>query len=178
MTTRSHPTPRQNPPRLLVEQVGKELVIYNQASRRIHRLNSTAAAIWRLGNARLSAAQLAARLRAQPGLRRISVRVVEQALARLQATGLLRKDTPVRGASRHRTSARSRAIVIASIEAPTPLMAASTDRCGVPCSSNTDCAGATDGCVYCSNSIGSTKTVVNRKGQPVAIPFMCVSAPA
>lgn len=178
MMTTSYVTPRQHA-RLLVEQVGKELVIYDRDSRRIHRLNATAAAIWRLGKSRFSTAQLATRLRSQPGMRRVSARVVEQALARLTATGLLPQEAAVRGVARKvGVRAQARGIVIASIEAPTPLMAASTDRCGVPCTSNTDCQGATDGCIYCSNSIGSTKTIVNRKGRPVATPFMCVTAPA
>ena len=38
---------RRRQERLLVKELGRELVIYDQAADRVHRLNKTAAFIWR-----------------------------------------------------------------------------------------------------------------------------------
>jgi hypothetical protein len=164
---------------LLVEHIGDEVVIYDRATRKIHRLNRTAAAIWQLGARRCSAAQLLGRLRRQPGMARVSQHAVAQALARLQDTGLLaRPASPSTARNKTRPQARARGVVIASIEAPTPLMTASNALCGLPCSSNTDCQAATDGCVYCGFPDGHISVrFINGRAVPVATPMVCMSTP-
>jgi peptide-methionine (S)-S-oxide reductase len=80
--------PKARRDRLFVQDVGDEIVIYHQETRKTHRLNPTAALVWRACDGRASAADIAERIRPKlgPGADENLVRV---ALGRLGAARLL-----------------------------------------------------------------------------------------
>jgi peptide-methionine (S)-S-oxide reductase len=80
--------PKARRDRLFVQDVGDEIVIYDQQTRKAHRLNPTAALVWRACDGRASAAEIAETIRPRlgPGADENLVRV---ALGRLEATRLL-----------------------------------------------------------------------------------------
>jgi hypothetical protein len=116
---------------LLTQEVGNELVIYDQARHRVHRLNETAARIWRGCDGKTSVADLATRLPQSES----SEDVVWMALEKLGKAKLLeaRVEAPaaVRDQSRRdwmrRAALAGGAVallpVISSMTAPTPVMA-------------------------------------------------------
>lgn len=119
---------------LLVQEVGDELVVYDQRSHRAHRLNGTARTVWRLADGSRSVGELAVRLRDElrPGERAElgigdSEALVRLALDDLARAGLLAR-SPRSGGIEEATSRRqiltaAAALltpVIATIVAPTP----------------------------------------------------------
>jgi len=150
--------PQARSAKLLIQTVGDELVIYDRRSLHFRRLNRTAAVIWRHCDGRRSVADLVALARAELDAPKLPARVVEQALAKLEKTDLLREvlARSRRAAPPSRRSARGRCLlsahvpVVASILAPTPLMTASGEvGAGSPCETDSDCEAATDGAVVC-----------------------------
>lgn len=151
--------PQARSAKLCVQPVADELLIYDQRSLHIRRLNRTAALIWRHCNGRRSITDLTALARTELNAPQLTAAVVQRAVDRLDKTGLL-VDAPAhtrqapprfRRASRSLPRAGAYVPVVASFLAPTPLMAASlTVGCGTPCQSHPDvCQTAFDGCTYC-----------------------------
>lgn len=81
--------PQAREEKLLVQEVGDELVVYDQKRHRAHRLNATAARIWRRCDGRTGVAELAATLE-EAGLP-TKEDLVWLALDRLEKADLLRE---------------------------------------------------------------------------------------
>ncbi len=136
-----YPTARQD--KLLVQELGDELVVYDQESDRAHRLNRTAALVWRHCDGRTGVAALAEVLRSELDLPPDD-QVVQLALDRLERANLLRlpdapaESTPRRPVSRRHVMRRLAAAgaasmllpVVSSITAPTPAQAHSREPRG------------------------------------------------
>jgi peptide-methionine (S)-S-oxide reductase len=80
--------PRARRDRLFVQDVGDEIVIYDQDTRKAHRLNPTAALVWRACDGRASAADIVKTIRPKLGPA-ADENLVRIALGRLEATRLL-----------------------------------------------------------------------------------------
>ncbi|MBV9851282.1 MAG: PqqD family protein [Armatimonadetes bacterium] len=126
-------TPEARQDQLLVQKVGDELVVYDQQHHRVHRLNKTAALVWRHCDGRTGVAELAALLQSESGLP-ADEEVVRLALARLAKTRLLRDECPEAKSITRRQVIRRLGLagamtlllpVVTSIIAPTPAMAGS-----------------------------------------------------
>jgi hypothetical protein len=128
--------------KLSARDLGEETIVYDAEVNKFHRLNRTAALIWRHCDGQTSVAQVAAQLRKMdlPA----DEDVVWLALDRLDKAHLLRGPwvRPAEGVSRRavmrklgRTGALSLLLpVVASMTAPTPAMAASGQvAAGVAC---------------------------------------------
>ena len=131
-TTRQ-PLARQT--RLLVEQVGDDVIVYDEIRQAAHSLNRTAALVWRHCDGERSVAQLAAIIATTLG-RQADETVVKFALERLDRAHLLDVSVVVdddehvtrRNVVRRLALASGATIAIPSvlsILAPTPAMAAS-----------------------------------------------------
>jgi hypothetical protein len=112
------PAARQD--RLLVEEVGEELVVYDQQRQQAHRLNQTAAAVWRHCDGRRTVADLAAVLRRQVNAV-ADEDMVCVALDRLEAAHLLRGPLQ-RSAAEARLSRRQMVRKVGLLGALTALM--------------------------------------------------------
>jgi hypothetical protein len=137
---------------LLVQEVGGELVIYDQQRNHIHSLNPTTALVWRHCDGQTSISRIAALLAEERGLA-ADEDLVWLALEQLQAARLLQEPLPQIGAaarvSRREMIARLKSIgalsfilpVITSITAPSPAMAQYPDvpGCGGDCELDSDC---------------------------------------
>jgi hypothetical protein len=121
---------------LLIQEIGEELVIYDQESHHVHRLNQTAAVIWRHCDGQTPVADLVALLHRELGLLS-NEELVRLALDHLEKAGLL-KEPLARPAGAARPSRRQllrklgRMAAVAllvptvmTIVAPTPAMAQS-----------------------------------------------------
>jgi hypothetical protein len=82
------PTARRSD--LIVRELGDELVVYDRASLRVHRLNRTAAAVWRLCDGTTTVEEMARRLGDASGP--LPEDVVRLALAQLERIELIRRD--------------------------------------------------------------------------------------
>lgn len=119
-----HPEARRE--RLLAQDVGDELVVYDERNHRAHRLNGTARIVWQAANGRHSIRQIASLVHEKLGAPQSEalVRVTLDELA--QADLLVRRPTglvPGEATSRRRiltTAAAAFVPVIASIVAPRP----------------------------------------------------------
>jgi hypothetical protein len=129
---------------LLTQQVGDELVIYDQQSHEAHRLSPTAAIVWREANGDRSIAELSLKLR--DAVTRISLpqtplnddngeALVRLAISELDRVGLLARGLPGlnQRVSRREMIGITAALVpvVASILVPTPAMAATAICFGV-----------------------------------------------
>jgi len=177
-----HPQARSE--KLIAQPVGKEVVIYDERSLKIHRLNTVSAAIWRACNGHRSAAEVLTVARREVGTA-LTIGDVERALDRLFKTALVeevptkrrRAVPPSRRTGRQRRQTGAYAPVVTTIVAPTPIMAASGGKCGEPCISGVECAGATDGCIYCSTEVAQARPGPDGKINPVAIVGQCIDTP-
>lgn len=159
-------TPEARHDDLLVQAVGDELVVYDQKRHRVHRLNRTAALVWRHCDGRTGAADMAALLQKECGLP-ADEEVVGLALARLAKARLLREERPEAIAPvTRRQVVRKLSLVgalvlllpaVTSITAPTPAMAQSESlieycqRFTCPNMTNKECADQTHNqCTMCS----------------------------
>jgi hypothetical protein len=138
---------------LLVEELGEELLIYDQRSDRVHCLSSAVCSVWRACDGETSVEQLASALNMESEL-------VERALGELEGCDLL--DADVAGLTRREATTRlarmgaaaAAAPLIYSIAAPTPALAVTacgTGRLG--CLGFTSSKGA-----LCPTSGGACKT--------------------
>ena len=119
-------------------EVADEIVVYDRMSDRAHRLNPTAAAVWRRCDGETSFADLAADVEQEIG-QPVDDEVVSLALQELDEAGLLSGDLD-EGLARRDALKRIGAVgaaamvlpVVTSIVAPTPAMAQSNDVPGKP----------------------------------------------
>jgi hypothetical protein len=142
--------PQARHDRLLVQQVGDELVVYDQEWHRAHRLNRSAAVIWSHCDGRTSAAELAELLTRELNLP-VDERVVRLALDQLEQARLLQERSaqpadivgiPRRHVIRRLELTAGLAFcvpMVESIVAPTPPMAQNNGGGG-------DCAGFDQPC--------------------------------
>jgi hypothetical protein len=126
--------------RLLVEDVGQEVVVYDQDSDQAHTLNRSAALVWRNCDGATTVAQMAAVLAAELGVP-ANEEIVWLALDRLDRAGLLAERParrPGRATSRREAMRRLGAgaamamlalPAVATITAPLPAQAASRAPC-------------------------------------------------
>jgi hypothetical protein len=128
-------TPKVREDRLLLQEVGDELVIYDQERKVIHSLNATAALVWRHCDGQTSISDIAALLYRETQLP-ANEEFVWFALARLGEARLLREPVtrPTDAVSLTRrqlirklgvTAGLALLPLVASITAPTPAMGAS-----------------------------------------------------
>jgi hypothetical protein len=149
---------------LCVQPVADEVLIYDQRSRHIRRLNRTAALIWRHCDGRRSIRDLTELARSELNAPQLKENVVQRAVDRLDKSGLLveapahtRRAAPrIRRAGRGRQFAGAHMPVVASFLAPTPIMAASSNLgCGSHCIGMNDCSQSHDICTVCDTNPGS-----------------------
>lgn len=139
---------------LLIQEIGSELVVYDQTRDQAHTLNRTAAFIWRNCDGETSVAQLAALVAVELNVA-ADEDVVWMALERLSRADLLRArvQRPGRAVSRRELLRRMGVVgaaavilpVVSSLAAPTPAMAASGPAAcvgqpdGAPCTDTAQC---------------------------------------
>ncbi len=115
---------------ILLEQLDEELVVYDQENHQAHRLNATAARVWRLCDGRTGVPELAAAL-ADEGNASADEQVVWLALAQLgEADLLVESEAPAAAEALTRREAMQRVAkvagiallfpVVSTISAPTP----------------------------------------------------------
>lgn len=117
--------------------VADEVVVYDRVADRAHRLNRTAAAVWRRCDGRSSPSDLASVLGDELG-GQASEDLVWLAIAELSDAGLLADDIDANGVGRRdalkRLGAAGAAVlvlpIVSSIIAPTPAMADSASSTG------------------------------------------------
>lgn len=117
-------SPKARTERLLIQEVGGELVVYDLDRQQAHRLNSSAALVWRHCDGKTSIGQLTSLLAVRLGLPE-DPRLVEDALAELEQVHLM---TGRFGFSTRQKVAVAGALallvpVVESLVAPTPASA-------------------------------------------------------
>ena len=114
--------------KLLIHEIGDELVVYDRTNDRAHRLNATAARVWRSLDGKRTVADLAALIGEEKG-------VVELALGQLRSAQLLVGEAPAvsrRRALRRVAAAAAAGMVlpmVSSIAAPAPEVSESSPKC-------------------------------------------------
>lgn len=144
-------TPHAREDGLVAQEMGDETVVYDLVRHRAHRLNRTAALVWRHCNGQRSLDDLASLLAKDLGAT-ADDKLVWLALEQLEKAHLLRDKLPSRprsnAFSRRELGSRLRLTgalavllpVVTSIIAPTPAEAAvSCAQSGQGCSVNSDC---------------------------------------
>ena len=141
---------------VVVEQVGDEVLIYDQRTPQAHCLGSVAASVWRASDGNTRVAAIAAQLD-------VDVATVMRAIGELESCELL-QTSPMLGVTRRDVTARmmkagavvAAAPLIYSIAAPTPALAASEKFCLALCPGG--CGGCSNaGCCCCSPGGGTNK---------------------
>lgn len=176
----SQPTARTA--ELIVEEMGDELLVYDQRNDQVHCLSSTAGKVWRACDGTNSSEQLG-------GALQMEAELVNRALAELEACGLLEGEAAA-GMTRREATTRFAKIgaaaaagpLIASVVAPTPALALTP--CGTgglgcqgffPTNSNSSCPTrncANNGCACC---ITTVKCHLNNTGSAGAY-AACIGA--
>jgi hypothetical protein len=128
--------------RLVMTEAGGEVLVYDERSHHIHRLNQASAAVWRLCDGRRTVAHVAS----ETGM---PVELVQVALGKLADAGLLDGELPagMRAAGQSRRRFLTKAVVaggvalpvLVSISAPTAVQAQSCLGLGTPCLSSAQC---------------------------------------
>lgn len=137
---------------LLVEELGDELLVYDQRDDQVHCLSSAAGRVWRACDGLTSVEQLGGVLGLESG-------VVDQALGELEGCGLLEGEAGDGVTRREATgrlaklgAAAAAAPLVYSIAAPTPALAASQRFCQTV----VNCVGtANKGQVGCGATCGA-----------------------
>jgi hypothetical protein len=144
---------------LVVEDVGDEVLVYDQRNDQAHCLTREAAMVWRVCDGRTSPADLAAALE-------LELDSVKLAIEELDSSGLL-DSAPIPGVTRREATIRmakaggvaAAAPLIYSIMAPTPALAASQAYCLSISGCSTDVNGCDAcykaGCVCCGEGTSS-----------------------
>lgn len=117
---------------ILIEAVGDELIVYDREAKKAHRLNPTAAFLWRNCDGIRSATDLSALLHHEMGLPE-DTDLVLLALESLEKQRLIKSSSPGYRVSRRDVMKRLRALgvaaamipIIATVAAPPPTAAAS-----------------------------------------------------
>src|SRR5579872_1840871 len=123
-------TPHARTEDILTESVGNELILYDRKTQKAHRLNETAAFVWRHCDGTKTVADLTGLLHAELGTPEDQA-LVSLALDRLQAGDLLQTPLSAQAVSRRDAIKRLRAVgivtalipVVASIAVPLPAAA-------------------------------------------------------
>ena len=131
---------------LIVQEMGEEVLVYDQRQRRAHCLNRTAALVWRELDGRQTAAEVAARLSREVGAT-VAPEVVELAVEELRRGGLLSGGGGGRGGGVSRREMMRRVglgaavglPVVASVLAPKAAEAASCLPGGSACTTSAQC---------------------------------------
>jgi hypothetical protein len=129
--------PRARRHGLLVDQVGDEIVVFDEERREAHSLNRMASIVWQLSDGAHSLTQIAAELTKELRVE-VNEAIVLHALDKLASVHLLEDDdgtmverAPTRRDAMKRVAAAGVAAVglatVLSMTAPTPAMAASGD---------------------------------------------------
>jgi hypothetical protein len=146
--------------KLLSQEVGGELVVYDQQQNRAHLLNRSAAFVWHHCDGRTSVAEMAVLLQQELKLPTADEEMVWLALDQLEKARLLRdrlKQSTDAVQVTRRVMMKKTALaggliallpVIYSIAAPTPVMAASVLCATISCNSNITCTS--QGCAGCN----------------------------
>jgi hypothetical protein len=122
-------TPTARTDELLVEELGEELLVYDQRNDQVHCLGSAARTVWRACDGKTSVEQLGRALN-------LDCELVDRALGELEACGLL-DDEAAGGVTRREATGRlarigaaaASAPLVYSIAAPAPASAASLRMC-------------------------------------------------
>jgi len=123
--------PRARGRDLVVHEIDGEVVVYDLARHRAHRLNRAAALVWRACNGRRTVDEIASHVRrALDGADR---ELVWAALGKLDRAHLLDEPIARRVSRRRALRALLVAPVVVSLLAPSPAQAASCVRSGNPC---------------------------------------------
>jgi hypothetical protein len=146
---------------LVVEEVGEEVLVYDQRNDLAHCLSGSAVRVWRVSDGTTTPEQMSATLE-------LDMETVRDALEELwscdlleawQPAGVTRREATVRLAKTGAVAAA--APLIYSIAAPTPALAASQATCNAitpACSGNCGTSGCKSaGCVCCNASGGPQK---------------------
>lgn len=148
-------TPEARKDQVLAEDVGDEVVVYDERTSVVHRLNPTAALVWRLANGRRSVGELATRVHETLDVPE-DEDFVRLALAELDQAGLLAQVLPGAGeliSRRHLFKVAAALLpVVASVVAPTPAMAATPPS--PPPTPTVDCSSVS-GHYAATGSLGS-----------------------
>jgi hypothetical protein len=154
--------PRARVQELVVEDVGEEVLIYDQQSDQAHCLSRDAAMVWRVCDGATSSVEVAAALGLDPKVVALAIEEMDDRGLLDSAPGVTRRQATIRMAKVG--GAAVAAPLIYSIFAPAPALAASQQFClGInPCSADsgqTGCASCFKvGCVCCgAGTSGSNK---------------------
>jgi hypothetical protein len=145
---------------LVMTEAGGEVLVYDETSHHIHRLNQASATVWRLCDGRRTVAALAS----ESGM---TVEMVQVALGKLADARLLDGDLPAgaRAAAQSRRSFLRKAAVagvavpvIASVSAPDAAASHSTGNC-IPALTDVPSATTANGgpCAHCCPPPGFTE---------------------
>lgn len=152
--------PRARRARLVVEDVGDEVVVYDLVSDRAHCLNGIAARVWKRCDGETTPEAIARAVGRELDAD-VDPEVVHCALRQLRASGLLEEGTAGKRGLSRRDLARRLALygglavlvpVVSSIVAPTPAEAASPCAKAANCGSSAgaDCSSGCNGRCICS----------------------------
>ena len=141
--------PKARTNELLVEDFGKEVLLYDTRNHRAHRLNESAYAIWKQCDGKHSIADLARDIY-QALSPTESETLIQMGLERLRRRGLLEDATGLQGFDLSRRQLLRRLVIgaaaaglaaptIASMVAPTPASAFSGLPSGSPCTTSMQC---------------------------------------
>ena len=157
--------PKARTAELLVEELGEEVLVYDQRTDQVHCLSSAAQQVWRACDGETPVEELGSRLN-------LDSELVAHALGELEACGLLDEDAADSLTRREATgrlakigAAAAAAPLIYSIAAPAPAAAATlatcfaTGACNASLTSGT--CTATAGCVLCKVSGGKSNPSCN-----------------
>jgi hypothetical protein len=157
--------PKARTAELLVEELGEEVLVYDQRDDRVHCLGSAAHRVWSACDGETPVEQLGRRLN-------LDSELVARALGELEACGLL-DDEATGGLTRREATGRlakvgaaaAAAPLIYSIAAPAPAAAATLLTClntgSCNASLTTAKCGATPGCVLCAVTGGTSNPSCN-----------------
>jgi hypothetical protein len=150
---------------LLVEEVEDELVVYDQRRDSAHRLNRTAAIVWRHCDGKHDTAQLLQVLEAEVGKDLADEDLVEISLDMLADKGLLEDAAPARAPEETRLSRRrfirrvgtvgAAALVLPSV---TSLVAPTAAHAQTQCTTCTACTSSCTSCATCTSCVCTSCT--------------------
>ena len=104
-TTNEERLPAAREEEMIVQEMGEEVLVYDQRRHRAHCLNETAALVWRALDGKRTAAQVAARVRQERGVE-MNEAVVELAVEELRRGGLVEEKWRKRSGMSRRMNAQ------------------------------------------------------------------------
>lgn len=141
-------SPRARRERLVIQELGDEVLIYDLDRHQASCLNRTAALVWKYADGQREVSEIAAQMAQELGAP-VDTRLVWYALKQLSRKHLLEERVavppPIQGWTRRDflkaglVGTAVAAPVIVSMAAPTPAMAASCKVSGQPCTADSEC---------------------------------------